>query len=201
MRLEQWYALRIECLSSRFKEGAKTLALICNFVNYLRVTELKFNVILLLFGSRGVGKTCIMKQWLSKQFTQEYILTKQGSDQKDVIVNSRIVVIYQTLDNFHKKNCHIDLIDTAGLAQSWGMCDQLIHLHQADRIMIAYLKTDEASFEFVSELEQQVSRNIHPESCCIMVGNNRTLRIRLSRVTTRLIILQKSTILRILITV
>ncbi|KAL5263534.1 hypothetical protein ACHWQZ_G008785 [Mnemiopsis leidyi] len=113
----------------------------------------------ILIGAASVGKTCIIKKWTINEFSDEYIPTKYSTDHKEIEVRSR--------------KCKVEILDTAGLSQYWGMRDNMIR--QADGIMIVFSITDEGSFEMLKELHQQVERNISESSCVLLVGNKHDL--------------------------
>lgn len=113
----------------------------------------------ILIGAASVGKTCIIKKWTLNEFSDEYIPTKYSKDHKEIEVRGRL--------------CKVEILDTAGLSQYWGMRDNMIR--QADGIMIVFSITDEGSFEMLKELHQQVERNISESSCVLLVGNKHDL--------------------------
>lgn len=110
---------------------------------------------IILIGAASVGKTCIIKKWTSDEFSDEYIPTKYSTDHKEIDVKGRC--------------CKVEILDTAGLSQYWGMRDGIIR--SADGIMVVFSITDEGSFEMLQDLHQQVDRNLKDTACVLLVGN------------------------------
>lgn len=103
---------------------------------------------IIILGDSGVGKTCLMNQYVNKKFSTQYKATI-GADflTKDIVVEDKLVTM--------------QIWDTAGQErfQSLGMA----FYRGADACFLVYDKTDPESFRHLADWRQDFLVNAAPE--------------------------------------
>lgn len=100
----------------------------------------KEEVNLVVFGSGGVGKSCLIVQLIQNLFVESYDPTLEDSYRKEVKIQDKGVVL--------------DILDTAGQEEFHSLRDQ--YIRRGEGFIIVYSVTSKSSFEEVTTLINQI---------------------------------------------
>jgi len=111
---------------------------------------------LVLVGLGGVGKSCLVIQFISQRFVEDYDPTLEDSYRKHVSVDG--------------EDCILDIFDTAGQEDFSAVRDQ--YMRTSDGFLCAYSVTDPASFNEVQHLFDHILRVKDTDTVpFVLVGN------------------------------
>jgi small GTP-binding protein len=105
-----------------------------------KTKEKKEEVKLVVFGSGGVGKSCLIVQLIQNMFVESYDPTLEDSYRKDVKILDKPFVL--------------DILDTAGQEEFHSLRDQ--YIRNGEGFLIIYSVTSRSSFEEVNTLVNQI---------------------------------------------
>lgn len=113
---------------------------------------------IVVMGAAGVGKTCIINQFLFKQFVSGYKATVEEMYTEDYIINGLDITL--------------DFLDTSGSYEFPAM--RKLSISTADAVILVYAVDDEASFDEVKRLRLQVIEQRRDNMAPIVIVGNKT---------------------------
>eukprot|EP00761_Pharyngomonas_kirbyi_P003154 gb/GECH01003158.1/.p1 GENE.gb/GECH01003158.1/~~gb/GECH01003158.1/.p1 ORF type:complete len:166 (+),score=23.14 gb/GECH01003158.1/:1-498(+) len=113
-------------------------------------------IVLSVFGSTGVGKSCMTVQFVQKRFMKEH----------DPTIEDQYTVIRKVED----EEVSLNIYDTAGQEEFVGL--RAHYMKGTDGHMLVYSIVDEESLDEISKIHQQIIRATDcPDIPVLVVGN------------------------------
>ena len=110
---------------------------------------------LIVLGTAGVGKSCIIIQYVEKTFASTYEPTISNLFEKDVQVKNRTF--------------HATIQDTAGMETSISLRENATKNN--DCYILVYSIDDRTSFEEISSIYNELLRTNSSPISCVLIGN------------------------------
>eukprot|EP01135_Chromosphaera_perkinsii_P003559 Nk52_evm17s248 gene=Nk52_evmTU17s248 len=101
----------------------------------------KIKIIITGFG--GVGKSCLVLQYLNGEFVGEYEPTKADSFRKKMKVDEKEILL--------------EILDTAGQEEYHGVMDT--YLRTGDGFIVVFSVAEKSTFDMVDEFRENILRN------------------------------------------
>ena len=120
-------------------------------------TEMKDNYRCVVMGAAGVGKTCIINRFLHENFISEYKATVEELHRGEYEINGVSLTL--------------DILDTSGAFPFPAM--RKLSIRTGDAFVLVYSIDDEASFEEVRNIREQIIEEKGSESVPIVVVGNK----------------------------
>ena len=110
---------------------------------------------LVVLGTAGVGKSCMIIQYVEKSFASDYEPTISNLFEKDVQVKNRTY--------------HATIQDTAGMETSISLRENATK--NRDCYLLIYSIDDRASFEEITSIHNELLRTNSDPISCVVIGN------------------------------
>jgi RASD family protein 2 len=113
---------------------------------------------IVMMGAAGVGKTCIINRFLFRQFVNEYKATVDEMYTEEYLINGIAVTL--------------DFLDTSGSHEFPAM--RKLSIDTADAFILVYSIDDEASFEEIKQLRNQILDQKNSDLVPIVIVGNKS---------------------------